>query len=259
MAEQNKNKGFIALYRSIQDHWIWESNEFSQFQAWIDLLLMVNHEDKKTVFDGKLTEIKKGSRITSIRKLCERWNWSNTKVVNFLNNLELDGMITRESDTKKTVITIVNYEVYQSLRDTKTTQKRHSSDTEATQKRHRNTQTTIITTKEPLEPLLTTNKANVFIELPLNDGSFHFVSNEDVEQYEKLYPAVEVKQEIRNMLGWLDSNPTRRKTKTGIKRFITSWLARTQNSGGNKKAVRQAPKDEDYLPENPENNALNWL
>jgi hypothetical protein len=31
------------------------------------------------------------------------------------------------------------------------------------------------------------------------------------------------------MAGWLDANPTRRKTRSGIRRFISGWLAKEQN------------------------------
>ena len=94
MADQNKNKGFIALYRSIQEHWLWSADKTtSKFQAWIDLILTVNYQDKKFMFNGKLTEVKRGSWITSIAQLCKRWDWSNSKVVKFLDELEKDGMI----------------------------------------------------------------------------------------------------------------------------------------------------------------------
>ena len=33
------------------------------------------------------------------------------------------------------------------------------------------------------------------------------------------------------MRGWLDANPSRRKTKSGIKRFIVNWLSKEQNKG----------------------------
>jgi len=132
------NKGWISLYRSIQDHWLWQEKPFSKAQAWLDLLLSANHEDKKIVFDSNLVEVKRGEFITSIRKLCERWGWSNSKVKKFLDTLQLDGMIAYKSDTKKTAINIVNYNVYQPLSDTKTSQKHHRSDTETSQKRHRN-------------------------------------------------------------------------------------------------------------------------
>ncbi len=136
------NKGWISLYRSIQDHWLWQEKPFSKAQAWLDLLLSANHQDKKIVFDSNLVEVKRGEFITSIRKLCERWGWSNSKVKKFLETLQLDGMITYKSDTKKTTINIVNYNVYQPSSDaenvTETSQKHHRSITETSQKHTNN-------------------------------------------------------------------------------------------------------------------------
>ncbi|MEG2811726.1 MAG: hypothetical protein RR912_04335, partial [Clostridium sp.] len=104
-----EGKGWISLYRSIQDHWLWQEKPFDKARAWLDLLLLANHQDKKVLFDGTLIEVKRGQFITSIRKLCDRWGWSNNKVKNFLVMLEKDGMIIKKSDTKKTTINIVNY------------------------------------------------------------------------------------------------------------------------------------------------------
>ena len=69
-------------------------------------------------------------------------------------------------------------------------------------------------------------------ELKLNDKSMYPIYASDVAHYRALYPAVDVPQEFRNMIGWIDANPEKRKTKSGIKRFVNSWLARKQNEGG---------------------------
>lgn len=128
-------QGWIKLHRKIKDHWLYaESKKFTKFEAWIDLLLEVNHKDNKFLLGNELVEVKRGQTITSIRKLCDRWGWSNSKVTQYLNLLQNDGMIQVESDSKKTVITIVNYEVYQVHEDEKTTQNRHESDTKQTEK-----------------------------------------------------------------------------------------------------------------------------
>ena len=71
--------------------------------------------------------------------------------------------------------------------------------------------------------------------LPLNDGTEHQVTKADYDRYASLYPAVDVMQELRKMAGWLDGNPKNRKTKSGIRRFINSWLARAQDQGSAKK------------------------
>lgn len=109
------SQGWISIHRSLFNHWIWtDKEEFDKRSAWIDLLLMVNHEDKKVLINGKLETIKRGQRITSVNKLAERWKWSRKKVTNFLNLLEEDGMIiAKKEQGKYTTITIVNYNFYQ--------------------------------------------------------------------------------------------------------------------------------------------------
>src|SRR5699024_1694523 len=97
-----------------------------------------NHKDNKFPLGNEIVECKRGQLITSIRKLCDRWNWSNTKVTNFLKLLQDDEMITYFSDTKKTVITIVNYSLYQDMNDTKTYQKRHEDDIKTTREHTNN-------------------------------------------------------------------------------------------------------------------------
>ena len=70
------------------------------------------------------------------------------------------------------------------------------------------------------------------ITLTLNDKTEHPIFKEQVEKWADLYPAVNVIQQLRGMKGWLDANPTKRKTKTGILRFINAWLIKTQDRGG---------------------------
>lgn len=77
------------------------------------------------------------------------------------------------------------------------------------------------------------------ISLPLNDGTEYKVFQNQCQEWAGLYPAVDVMQQLRNMRGWLDANPTKRKTKRGIKAFINSWLSREQNRGG---SLREHPQ-----------------
>jgi hypothetical protein len=74
------------------------------------------------------------------------------------------------------------------------------------------------------------------ISLPLNDGTGYSVSVEQCQEWAGLYPAVDVIQQLRNMRGWLDANPAKRKTKRGINAFIVRWLAKEQDKGGTQPA-----------------------
>ena len=105
------DNGFIKLYRDVRKHWVWDNPEI--FRAWVDIIMMANHEDKKTYFNGNLITVKRGSFITSIRKLAERWHWSRGRVSRLLDALERDAMVDTKRDTQKTLIIIVNYGFYQ--------------------------------------------------------------------------------------------------------------------------------------------------
>lgn len=70
------------------------------------------------------------------------------------------------------------------------------------------------------------------ILLPLNDNSYYDVSLDKISTWKQAYPAVAIEQELQKMRAWLESNPTRRKTKKGIDRFINTWLSKEQDKGG---------------------------
>ena len=114
MENQNKKFGWIKLYRSIMNHWIWDVREaFCKRAAFVDLLMLVNKEDKEIEFDNKLIMVKRGERVTSLKFLSERWGWSTTKLNNFLKLLEEDKIITLKKDSRKTLIKVCKYQDYQ--------------------------------------------------------------------------------------------------------------------------------------------------
>lgn len=78
------------------------------------------------------------------------------------------------------------------------------------------------------------------ISILLNDGEEYPITQNDVDNWAKLYQAVNIMQELRKMKGWADANPKKRKTKGGIKRFINSWLAKEQD--------KYHPPTESYKP-----------
>jgi len=87
-------------------------------------------------------------------------------------------------------------------------------------------------------------KESIVATIPLikRDGQYEITESE-YQKYCELYPAIDVMQEIRKMIGWCDTNPSNRKTKTGIRRFINSWLSRAQD-----RAPRVEKRREEYIP-----------
>lgn len=70
---------------------------------------------------------------------------------------------------------------------------------------------------------------NSVISLQLNTGEEYLIYEKQVKQWEEIYPSVNVINQLRAMKGWCIANPTKRKTKTGINRFINNWLSKEQN------------------------------
>ena len=126
-------EGWIKLYRKIQEcDFLWNSSDepFDKRSAWIDLLLLANHRDKRIVFRGNAITVRIGQRITSLRVLSDRWHWGINRTSKFLDMLEEEQMIERESDNHKTLITIVNYEKYQAFSGEDETQTDTHTDTQ---------------------------------------------------------------------------------------------------------------------------------
>ncbi len=135
---------WISIDRSIQNHWLFkEKRTFSKFEAWIYLLMEANHSKAKVPIGNQIVTVERGQRLTSILTLSDLFYWSRFKVKTFLDLLESDGMLEVKTTSKYTLITIVNYDFYQSEQgrnqhqnDIKPTSKQHQSNINPTSKQH---------------------------------------------------------------------------------------------------------------------------
>lgn len=84
----------------------------------------------------------------------------------------------------------------------------------------------------------------------LNDGTYFEITENDVAKYQQLYPGIDVRQQLRNIEGWCDANPTRRKTRNGARRFLNNWLSAEQNKG----TKSSDPSQKQYQHQNRFNN-----
>ena len=94
----------------------------------------------------------------------------------------------------------------------------------------------------------------IVIDLLLHDNTKYNVTREEINEFSALYPAVDVLQEYRGMKAWCMSNPHKRKTRNGIKKFINGWLANAQ-----KQARSTPPPGKPQLPRNPFLDELNTI
>ena len=119
--------GWIKIYQSIQEHWIWQDP--LKLKWWLDMLMLAEWKDKKVTINMKLYVIKRGQIMASVSFLRERWAYFDDEkkrripapntILKFLSLLEADGMIIRDMEklpNRITLITICNYNDYQQVK-----------------------------------------------------------------------------------------------------------------------------------------------
>jgi hypothetical protein len=107
-------------------------------------------------------------------------------------------------------------------------------------------------------PSSTVVDSELFIELPLIDKSLYPIYEKDLDKWKSIYPAANIEQEFRNMLGWLDSHSKNRKTKSGINRFINGWLGRCQDKARVEEAARDSAPTSTEKKVNDPNDMSTW-
>lgn len=154
--------GWFKLYRELFDKAIWKGSTPEQKVILITILGMVFHDENEWDWKGIKYETKPGQRITSLEKIAELAGKgiSIQNIRTALKKFENYGFLTNESTNKNRLITIVNWELYQSKGD------------ELTNKLTGNQQAT--------NKQLTTTKNN---KNEKND-----IYTEDFEKFYKLYP-----------------------------------------------------------------------
>lgn len=117
--------GWIRLHRCSFKNHLYFSEPFTKWQAWVDMLLLANHDDGVITKRGIRVIVERGQIGYSEVSLAKRWMWSRDKVRRFLKYLEFGDkndtakngktiqQIIQQKTNTTTLITIVNYEKYQ--------------------------------------------------------------------------------------------------------------------------------------------------
>lgn len=132
-----KNEWWVKISVSLMDHFVWNGEPFTRGQAWVDLIMLVNHEPTKTVVDGQVIEVGIGEYVTSIRRLADRWNRSVKWVMDYLDLLRSDNMVETKvvghGKNSKTLLFLVNYEGFQLSGNAKETHRKRIENAKKTQ------------------------------------------------------------------------------------------------------------------------------
>lgn len=109
-------QGWISLYRELLEKPIWLQSTPEQRTVLIVLLLMANHKENEWEWRGKRFKAKPGQFVTSLNKILSKCGKGITmsKLRTALVRFEKYNFLTNESSNQNRLITIVNWEIYQS-------------------------------------------------------------------------------------------------------------------------------------------------
>lgn len=232
---------YFAVARKLLESDMWLSDPFTKGQAWVDLIGNARFRDGFVRIRGVKVDVPRGCVYFSEVKLAERWRWSRGKVRRFLNELETEQRIEQQKNNITSLIKIINYEEYQkdgtAKRTANSTASGTANGTATTNKDNGDKGDNVFICPEP-----SASEQDIFIYFPTNkNDEFYPVRKSQVSEYQKLYPAVNVEQEVRGMKAWQISNMKNRKTFSGMPRFMNSWLERAQNKAAKLKTQPRTP------------------
>ena len=107
------DEGWIKIHRQVLHHPMYYAEPFTRMQAWFDLLLLANIEDRDMFIRGNRIAVKRGMVVNSKDWLAGRWRWSRGKVTRYLDMLETEGMIEQQKSNVITCISITKFDYYQ--------------------------------------------------------------------------------------------------------------------------------------------------
>ena len=109
--------GWIKIHRELLEKSIWSCSTPEQKTILITLLMMVNYEDREWEWKGKRYVCRAGQVVTSLDSICENAGIciSVQNVRTALARFEEYGFLTNESTNRNRLITICNWDKYQSI------------------------------------------------------------------------------------------------------------------------------------------------
>lgn len=113
------NRGYIKLYRKVMDSFVWTNPQM--LKLWMLCLMKASHENRKFLFNGQEIRVSSGQFVTGRDAIGKEFNEgvpSDQRVVSrtlwrWLKKFENEQMLSIESNTKYSIISIKNWSEYQ--------------------------------------------------------------------------------------------------------------------------------------------------
>lgn len=107
-------RGTYNVDRGFWEHPAFADEPFTEREAWQWLISQAAFKAHRRRIGNFQLELKRGEVAASIRFLAERFKWHRSKCERFLHKLKTETMVRTRTETGVTVISICNYDKYQS-------------------------------------------------------------------------------------------------------------------------------------------------
>ena len=105
--------GWIKLHRKILENPI-VSKDSDYLSVWIYLLLNATHKETSAWFKGEKITLKPGQLITGRKQIASKLGVTESKIQRILSCYESEHQIEQQTSNKNRLISVVNWEFYQS-------------------------------------------------------------------------------------------------------------------------------------------------
>lgn len=106
------NTGWVKLHRKLKDSSF--KTKPNVIALWVEILISANHTSRKIIWNGQELEIKSGQLLTGIKKLVQHTGLTVQMIRTALTTLKSTGTITIKTYSKFSIITVNNWDKYQS-------------------------------------------------------------------------------------------------------------------------------------------------
>lgn len=243
-------QGYVKLWRKCLDSGLLKNP--TAWQLFGYLLLKATHRAHRQLVGGMVFDLQPGDVIFGRSKAADELCVGEQSIRTALKLLEKLEIVTSKATNKCTVISFVNWDRYQDEQPAPNQQtNQHLTSNQPAPNQHLTTnknerkKENIKTDTSYLAqsdagassaPEPADEQEPPVAMIPLADGSEFPVPASLASEYAAAYPGVDVASELAQVRAWCLSNPRKRKTKNGIRRFLNSWLDRAQNQVGGQRA-----------------------
>lgn len=243
-------QGYVKLWRKCLDSGLLKNP--TAWQLFGYLLLKATHRAHRQLVGGMVFDLQPGDVIFGRSKAADDLCVGEQSIRTALKLLEKLEIVTSKSTNKCTVISFVNWDRYQDEQpapNQQTNQQLTSNQPAPNQhlttnknerkKENIKTDTSYLAQSDAgasSAPEPADEQEPTVAMIPLAEGSEFPVPASLASEYAAAYPGVDVAGELAQVRAWCLSNPRKRKTKNGIRRFLNSWLDRAQNQVGGQRA-----------------------